>query len=109
MSPWQRRSIGVRPCPCSSAIASWTTGDRRFGWLRPRFPGSKPPESQLSVQVFLVRAAHGGNGTESPGLEVLHRLDDLGPGVHDERTGHDDAFTNRLAAEHEHLEGVGAR
>src|SRR5580692_12776774 len=46
----------------------------------------------------------GGHGAELPGLEVLEGLDDLGAGVHHERTVRVDGLTDGLAPQDEDVE-----
>src|SRR5690242_1637259 len=55
------------------------------------------------VVLLRQRAALGRDRAQPAGLEVLESLDQLGPGVHDERAVGGNRLANRLAAQEQHV------
>ena len=74
---------------------------------RPGRAGARRAEPGRSEDV-VAGVGLGRNGAEAPGLEVLERLHELGPGVHDERPVGGDRFADGSSTHDVEVEGGAA-
>src|SRR5437667_454658 len=108
MCRWRTTQKPGGSCWGSASSRTWRNGPRtgRAGCGFPRAPGG------LAALEDVVAGAGGGRDVrplsrdraEAARLVVLERLDQLGPGVHDERAVGRDRLADRLAAEHQDVQ-----